>query len=337
MRNTIQWLLQLPEQERTLMEIAENHTFVQDSPAPAWKADDAAANCVDCVLVNMFSVEAAALLATNGCKPALLNFAHGYNCGGGFEHSSGSQEEDIFRKTSIFLSLWPHRRSDDGPGVLKRGMWIGEFDESLPRKEPFYGHTDCGGIYSPHVRVVRDLQSPANNLHEASEVTALPVFATLTVAAQNVNWDHFFCPALLRQKIRTALWMAASRQHDSVVLGAFGCGYFQNPPEVVAKTFHDLLGPGGEFSTAFRFAVFAIPSGGGPRGNLSTFMNHFPLVNAKKLARCCHDTMPEKKKKNQKEEEEEQEEKDEAQAEEAQSAAATAAGAPDSEDRKSVV
>lgn len=303
MRDTIQWLVQMPEQERTMMEAAENHTFVFDSPAPALHIDDAATNFVDCVLLDMFSVEATALLASIGCKPALLNFAHGYNCGGGFDHSAGSQEEDIFRKTSIFLSLWPHRRSDDGPGVLKRGMWIGDFDETLPRKEPFYEHTQCGGIYSPHVRVVRDLRSPANHLCDAAQASTLPLFATLTVAAQNVNWDRSFCPKLLRQKIRTALWMAASRRHDAVVLGAFGCGYFSNPPDVVAKTFHDLLRPGGEFATVFRFAVFAIPHDGGPRGNFSTFRNYFPLVNERQLLERCSKTTPEKEKKSQKKEE----------------------------------
>merc|ERR1719382_524356 len=92
----------------------------------------------ECMVVDDGAVEAAAALSDAGLRPAVLNFAHGYNCGGGFEHAGGSQEEDIFRKTSVFLSLWPHRRSDDGPGVLRRGMWIGDYDGDLPRKEPFY-------------------------------------------------------------------------------------------------------------------------------------------------------------------------------------------------------
>merc|ERR1719174_435753 len=108
-----------------------------------------------CITLDLDSIDAAVALCEHGFRPAVLNFAHGYNCGGGFEHASGSQEEDIFRKTSIFLSLWPHRRVDDGPGVLKRGHWIGSFDEVLPRKAAFYPHAECGGIYSPHVRVVR--------------------------------------------------------------------------------------------------------------------------------------------------------------------------------------
>merc|ERR1719272_1932594 len=124
--------------------------------APAG-APSAAVVSTRCVTLDLGSVDAAALLIERGRKPAVMNFAHGYNCGGGFEHAGGSQEEDIFRKTSAFLSLWPRRRSDDGPGVLRRGMWIGDFDEVLPRKDPFYPHSECAVIYSPHVRLIRNL------------------------------------------------------------------------------------------------------------------------------------------------------------------------------------
>merc|ERR1719487_2121105 len=102
----------------------------------------------------MGCVEAAAELCKHQLRPAILNFAHSYNCGGGFEHAGGSQEEAIFRASSVFLSLWPHRRSDDGPGVLARGMWIGEFDATLPRKAPFYPHTEAGGILTPYCKLV---------------------------------------------------------------------------------------------------------------------------------------------------------------------------------------
>merc|ERR1719265_1022052 len=101
--------------------------------AAAVEPEDALPDAPLCVVMDMGSVDAVELLCKQGFRPALLNFAHGYNCGGGFEHAGGSQEEDIFRKTSLFLSLWPHRRSDDGPCVLKRGMWIVDYNEDLPR------------------------------------------------------------------------------------------------------------------------------------------------------------------------------------------------------------
>merc|ERR1719428_2077043 len=117
--------------------------------------------------MNVGTVESAAALFECQTRPAILNFAHSYNCGGGFEHCGGSQEEDIFRKTSVFLSLWPHRRADDGPGVLKRGLWIGDFDEALPRKNAFYPHTECGDVYSPHVRIVRNVNGEGGGAQSA--------------------------------------------------------------------------------------------------------------------------------------------------------------------------
>lgn len=237
-----------------------------DAKAETGEAAPAAAQYT----MDMGTVDAAELLCRQGFRPAVLNFAHGYNCGGGFEHAGGSQEEDIFRKTSLFLSLWPHRRVDDGPGVLARGMWIGDFDEILDRKEAFYPHTECGGIYSPHVRLVCDLGVPGTPLTHR-DVSSLPTCAVLTVAAQDCGREPPFRPELLREKLRTALWLAVQGKHDSVVLGAFGCGYFRNPPDVVAETCCRLLHE--EFAGAFRAVIFAIP--GRFSGNYRAFAEFF--------------------------------------------------------------
>merc|ERR1712008_140068 len=65
-----------------------------------------------------------------------------------------------------------------------------------------------------------------------------------------------------------------------VVLGAFGCGYFNNPPNVVAETFRKLLSSGGEFENVFRMVVFGITGG---RHNLRPFAERFPLLTAETL------------------------------------------------------
>merc|ERR1711924_387923 len=72
--------------------------------------------------------------------------------------------------------------------------------------------------------------------------------------------------------------MAASQGHDSVVLGAFGCGYFRNPASAVAETFRKLLSAGGEFEHVFHLVVFAVI-----HGNVEPFSERFPLVKAKTL------------------------------------------------------
>eukprot|EP00441_Pelagodinium_beii_P035511 CAMPEP_0197641078 /NCGR_PEP_ID=MMETSP1338-20131121/15142_1 /TAXON_ID=43686 ORGANISM="Pelagodinium beii, Strain RCC1491" /NCGR_SAMPLE_ID=MMETSP1338 /ASSEMBLY_ACC=CAM_ASM_000754 /LENGTH=264 /DNA_ID=CAMNT_0043213983 /DNA_START=42 /DNA_END=836 /DNA_ORIENTATION=- len=234
-----------------------------------------------CKLLSAGCTEAVQILCKHGLEPALLNFAHGYNCGGGFEHSGGSQEEAIFRASSIFLSLWPHRRSDDGPGVLTRGTWIGEYDKALPRKEPFYQHTECGGIYSPHVRLVRDCRGRGDGpLFESKDVKSLPTFAVLTAAAQDVNREGSFNQKLLYEKARSILHIAACNGHETLVLGAFGCGYFRNPPGAVAEVFQDLLV--GEFAASFSLVVFAIPDSHG--ADLTEFASKFPVISEKELA-----------------------------------------------------
>jgi len=250
--------------------------------------------------VNLDTVEAIELLCAQGLRPAALNFAHEYNCGGGFEHSDGSQEEDLFRKTSCFLSLWPHRRSDDGPGVLARGIWIGEYDEALPRKEAYYPHTECGGIYSPHVRIIRSStrlpqqhpaaaaggagpggrKAAAAPFWPADQVDDATVFGMISLAAQNVPRTHTFNPELLRQKVRAVCRIAVEQGHDSLVLGAFGCGYFGNPNHVVASTFCKVLKE--EFANHFRAVLYAIP---GPLHgtNLRAFAEVFGLQSPKEL------------------------------------------------------
>lgn len=278
MRQTIDWLLALPAEERTRMEEARNYTFTRLDPAPKQAPVASPGQGTNCVL-NVGCTEALELICEFGARPAMLNFAHGYNCGGGFEHAGGSQEEAIFRASSCFLSLWPHRRSDDGPGVLKRGRWIGEYDEVLPRKDPFYQHTECGGIYSPHVRLVRNCKSRDGPLLEAAGVESLHMFGLLSIAAQDVNFDGRFEEDLLREKARTALHIAASNGHDVIILGAFGCGYFRNPPQTVAQVFKELLE--GEFAGVFSLVVFSIPDRRG--SNLTEFTSRFDEFSCKKL------------------------------------------------------
>jgi hypothetical protein len=56
---------------------------------PLWAAGPASG--AQTVTLDCGTVDCAALLCERGYRPAVLNFAHGHNCGGGFEHASGSQ------------------------------------------------------------------------------------------------------------------------------------------------------------------------------------------------------------------------------------------------------
>ena len=64
--------------------------------------------------------------------------------------------------------------------------------------------------------------------------------------------------------------MAMEHQVTAVVLGAFGCGAFRNPPELVARAFREVLQED-LFRHSFSKVVFAIKSNGRPDDNYNVF------------------------------------------------------------------
>ena len=58
-------------------------------------------------------------------------------------------------------------------------------------------------------------------------------------------------------RIRNILEVAIANDVDNLVLGAFGCGAFNNPPQLVAEVFHKLL-VGSGYAAYFEKVVFAI-------------------------------------------------------------------------------
>ena len=64
-----------------------------------------------------------------------------------------------------------------------------------------------------------------------------------------------------KHRIRNILEVAAANNVDNLVLGAFGCGAFNNPPDLVAGRFRYYLVDKG-YRDCFKRVVFAIKSGG---------------------------------------------------------------------------
>ena len=63
---------------------------------------------------------------------------------------------------------------------------------------------------------------------------------------------------------------------DSIVLGAFGCGAFHNPPKHIARLFHEVIDEE-EFKDKYKLIAFAIlEDHNSPRGgNLQPFIEEF--------------------------------------------------------------
>lgn len=193
-------------------------------------------------------LETAQVLQYSGLTPCVLNMANRQNPGGRVHGGAGAQEENLFRRTNMFLSLFQFADYAEQYG--------------LPRSSKSYPmDRNYGGAYSPDISVFRG--SEANGYFLLSAPYKISV---VTVAALNHPelikrekvyhlTDNMVTPT--KEKIRTILRIAGKHKHDSLVLSAFGCGAFANPPNHIAVLFKEVFSEN-EFNNRFKVVVFSI-------------------------------------------------------------------------------
>ncbi|MEV7072532.1 TIGR02452 family protein [Streptomyces sp. NPDC093990] len=182
------------------------------------------------------SLEAARRL---GGRTAVLNFASARNPGGGYLNGAQAQEEALCRASALYTCQLRAREF---------------YDHHRAHRDPFY--TDRV-IHSPAVPVFRD---DRGRLLES----AYPV-GFLTAAAPNAGVVRRTAPEraaelprALVTRAEQVLSVAVTEGYRRLVLGAWGCGVFQNDPAQVAGAFRTLLGPDGRFAGAFEHVVFGV-------------------------------------------------------------------------------
>ncbi|MGW2830845.1 TIGR02452 family protein [Streptomyces sp. NPDC001286] len=174
-----------------------------------------------------------------GGGPAVLNFASARNPGGGFLNGAQAQEEALCRSSALYRCLL------EVPGF---------YDHHRAHRDPFY--TDRV-IHSPAVPVFRDdrgrlLDEP----YTAGFLTAAAPNAGVVRRAAPERAAEL--PRALAVRAERVLETAAAHGYRRLVLGAWGCGVFQNDPVQVAAAFRALLGPGGRFAARFEHVVFGV-------------------------------------------------------------------------------
>ncbi|MGW2685572.1 TIGR02452 family protein [Streptomyces sp. NPDC001414] len=183
------------------------------------------------------SLEAARRLAD--AQVAVLNFASARNPGGGYLNGAQAQEEALCRASALYACQLEARAF---------------YDHHRAHRDPFYSDRV---IHSPAVPVFRD---------DRGRLLAEPYRAGfLTSAAPNAGVIRRTAPErtaelpeVLAVRAERVLEVAAAHGYRRLVLGAWGCGVFQNDPRQVAGAFRGLLGPGGRFAGTFAHVVFGI-------------------------------------------------------------------------------
>lgn len=207
----------------------------------------------DCILVTRQLVE-------QGYNPAVLNMASLYHPGGGVLQGSGAQEEELCRRSTLAISLYQFSLPGGRYGDLADMVRVKRRAERYPMDNTY------GGIYSPDITFFRGTQEEGYALLDEPFRAGV-----ISVASLNYNPKHGHNTLdngnipeadkpVLKEKIRTILRIGHLKGHDSLVLGALGCGAFCTPPAQMARLFHEVMDEQ-EFQGRFRKIVFAIIDG----------------------------------------------------------------------------
>ena len=213
---------------------------------------------VDCLL-------AAEKLLNNGYHPAVLNMASRQNPGGGVQTGSGAQEENLFRRTNLFQSLYQF-----APYASNFGLHKSKYQYPLDR--------NFGGIYTPYAIVFRGTEQEGYPLLDKP-------FQMSFIAVAGINRPALESPERIipelvepvKNKIRTIFRIGLLHGHDSLVLGALGCGAFRNPPSHIARLFHEVMEEP-EFKNKYKLILFAILDDHNARLKHNPDGNYLPFV-----------------------------------------------------------
>lgn len=198
-------------------------------------------------VINDDTLSVLVKMRQEGRNPVGINMANRYRKGGGVEEGCPAQEESICRCSNYMLSL----------NTVK------------------YPFPENGGIYSPHVQVFRKKQDEGFEFMDKPEEVALVAIAAYDLRAGSKDRVDLGlnlygkldletlknCKKFMdgtKNKIRNMLRTMSANGHTEIVLGALGCGAFENPPTLVTQCFFEVFKENDEFAQCFQRVDFAV-------------------------------------------------------------------------------
>lgn len=184
-------------------------------------------------VANETTLAAVQRLRESGYHPVALNFASATHPGGGFLSGARAQEEYLARSSGLYACLQMNPM----------------YGFHRARHDPLY--TDYV-IYAPAVPVFR---SDDGVLLETPYTVGIITSPAVNAAALPSERRAEIGPAMW-QRILKVLSAGIVHGHDSIVLGAWGCGAFGNDGVEIAQLFRQALGE--NFQGAYSRVIFAV-------------------------------------------------------------------------------
>lgn len=183
----------------------------------------------------------------------VLNFASATNPGGGVKNGSTAQEESLCRSSTLY------------PALNTEFLWKNYYTPNRENHNPI--HSDVC-IYTPDIVICRSDDGSSRKLGKDERVKV----DVITCAAPNLRKKpgNAYNPEYgknvtlsFEQQYRVHLSRAKNIMHtaalnntDILILGAFGCGAFENDPRAVARAMNDSLKEYSKYFAVVEFAVY---------------------------------------------------------------------------------
>ena len=187
-------------------------------------------------------------------KVAVHNFASSTNPGGGVTRGSSAQEECLCRCSGLYFCLsvpemmkgfyYPHRNAknpiNNADIIYTPGVTVFKTDTSNPKllDEKDWYDVEVITCAAPNLR-----ERPSNRFNQNNGDHAVKV------SDRELLEIH-------KKRLTRILDVAALNNAEVVILGAFGCGAFQNKPEVVARAAKEVITDYLQVFKTIEFAVY---------------------------------------------------------------------------------
>jgi uncharacterized protein (TIGR02452 family) len=166
-----------------------------------------------------------------GYNPVLLIFADNMHAGGSVDVGSGAQEESLWRRTNLYCT---------------------QTDDFYPLNEKPVQE----GLYIKLATVFKNTESNrCALLNQPYQQSFVAVPGLRNPILQNGKLSNSDRQKLVK-KIELIFQIALENNHDSIVLGALGCGAWRNPPSEVAGVFKEVCGAHNGLFKCLTFACY---------------------------------------------------------------------------------
>lgn len=185
-------------------------------------------------VVNADTLDVAAEFARQGLKTMVLNMASAVSPGGGVASGKTAQEECLFRRSNAFLTHPAH----------------------------LYPISAESCLYSPEILVIKDSEYNRMKSKDFFQVSMLTLPAVRKPRRKGSSYMYEKDRLAMQERIDAIFKIGIIQGAQVLILGAFGCGVYDNPQNEVIAMFQQCLTKYRAYFESIIFAVLAV----GPNG-----------------------------------------------------------------------